>query len=352
MTSRDRPRKSTILAAAFAVLAVALAACGTSAGSSGSEQKTWIHGILAPKGDSGYQLMAKDRGFYTKQGVHVEIKSFVGNIQLNQALISGAIDSGDTAPDPVFDASLKRSNVKIIGSTLPKITYALIAKNSIKSFADLQGKTIGASAPGAFPEAVTRAMLAQQGLDPSKVKVVATGDDAQRFQALLAGRIDAAAVSDQFVPVAQKNGAKIHLLGEAQNIIPQYPRFYLAANGKSLKEKPDAAVRFLAGEIQGLCYAVTHPKAEQQVAAKYSKTSPTDPKVVYVQQAIAKAHAASATSAIPMKNLEFLQSFRIKNGFQKGKVDFSKLVDPSFREKALKRVKLPQTCLDDPNAKG
>lgn len=351
MTSRGRPRKSTILAAAFAVFTVALAACG-SGGSGGSKEKTWIHGILAPKGDSGYQLMAKDRDYYTKQGVHVEIKQFVGNIQLSQALISGAIDSGDTAPDPTFDASLRGSDLKIIGSTLPRITYALIAKNDIKSFADLQGKTIGASAPGAFPEAVTRAMLAKQGLDPSKVKVVATGDDAQRFQALLAGKIDAAAVSDQFVPVAKKDGAKIHVLGEAQNIIPQYPRFYLVANGKSLKEKPDAAVGFMAGEIQGLCYAVTHPTAEQQVAAKYSKTSPTDPKVVYVQQAIAKAHAASATSAIPRANLEFLQSFRIKNGFQKGKVDFSKLIDPSVRAKALKKAKLPQQCLNDPNAKG
>lgn len=350
MTPRGRPRKSTILAAACAAFAVALAACGSSGGSSGSDDKTWIHGILAPKGDSGYQLMAKDRDYYTKQGVHVEIKSFVGNIQLVQALLSGAIDSGDTAPDPIYDASLKGSDVKIIGSTLPKITYALIAKKSIRSFADLQGKTIGASSPGAFPEAVTRAMLAQQGLDSSKVKVVATGNDAQRFQALLAGKIDAAAVSDQFVPAAQ-NSTKIHVLGEAQNIIPEYPRFYLVANGKSLKEKPDTAVRFLAGEMQGLCYAVMHPDAERQVAAKNTNTSADDPKVVYVQQAIAKAHAASATSAIPMKRLQFLQSFRIKNGFQKGKVDFSKLVDTSVRQKALKRAKLPQKCLDDPNAK-
>lgn len=342
--------------AALCVIGVVAAtgACGgagssaSSGGSAATKKGTWVHGILKPKGDSGYQLMAKEREYYKKQGVNVELKEFVGNVQLVQALVSGAIDSGDTAPAPIYDAVRKGSDLKIIGSTLPKITYALITKADIKSFKDLQGKTIGASAPGAFPDSVTRAMLAEKGMDPNSVKVVSAGSDAQRFKALLSGRIDAAAVSDQFVPKAQKN-PKMRVLGEAQNVIPQYPRFYLIANGKSLQEKPKAAERFLAGEIQGLCHAVTHPKAERRVAADHINSSADNPQVVYVQKAIAKAGAASATSAITMSRLKWLQQFRIKQGFQKGKVDLGQLVDPSVRKKALKHVDLPQKCMKDPN---
>ncbi len=352
-------RAKGVLAGLFAaVLASAIAACGSSSGAnagsassgnSGGKQLTWIHGILYPKGDSGYQLMADAKGFYTKEGVHVDIKKFVGNVQLNQALVSGAIDSGDTAPAPTYDAVLRGAHLKIIGSTLPKVTYALIAKSDIKTLADLKGKTIGASAPGAYPDAVTRAMLAKKGIDPDSVKTVSAGADAQRFKALLAGRIDAAAVSDQFVPQAKKN-PKIHVLAEAQNVVPDYPRFYIVANGDSLKKKPEAAVHFLAGEMRGLCYAVMHPKAEQHVAAKYSKLPSDDPGVVYVQQAIAKAHAASSSAAITMSRLKFLQNFRIQQGFQHGKVDLKTLVDSSYRQKALKLANLPKQCLDDPNA--
>lgn len=353
--ARGRRYTARMLATLCVVgVAAATGGCGGTGGGSGSggsaatKEDTWVHGILKPKGDSGYQLMAKERKYYKKQGINVELKEFVGNVQLVQALVSGAIDSGDTAPAPIYDAVKKGSDLKIIGSTLPKITYALLTTSDIKTFKDLQGKIIGASAPGAFPDSVTKAMLAEKGMDPNSVKVVSAGSDAQRFKALLSGRIDAAAVSDQFVPDANKN-PKIRVLGEAQNIIPQYPRFYLMANNQSLQEKPDAAVKFLAGEIQGLCYAVTHPKAERRVAAQHINGSPTDPQVVYVQQAIAKAGAASATSAITMSRLKWLQQFRIEQGFQKGKVNLSDLVDTSVREKALKQVDLPQKCMDDPN---
>lgn len=88
---------------------------------------------------------------------------------------------------------------------------------------------------------------------------------------------------------------------------------------------------------------------DPDVAADHINSSADNPQVVYVQKAIAKAGAASATSAITMSRLKWLQQFRIKQGFQKGKVDLGQLVDPSVRKKALKHVDLPQKCMKDPN---
>lgn len=42
-----------------------------------------------------------------------------------------------------------------------------------------------------------------------------------------------------------------------------------------------------------------------------------------------KAEAASPTSEIPTADLQRLQDFRVKNGFQKTKLDSSKLIDPT-----------------------
>ncbi|MGH3438906.1 MAG: ABC transporter substrate-binding protein [Sciscionella sp.] len=338
------------------VAASVVAACGSSNssggnanGNNGGKQLSWTHGILTPKADSGYQLMAEDKGYYKQEGVNVDLKHFTGNLQVSQAVISGAIDSADTAPAPAFKAVLKGANLKIIGSTLPKNTYAVLAQKSIKNWSDLKGKAIAVSAPGSFPDSVVKAILAKEGVDPNSITTVTTGSDSGRFKALTAGRVAAAAVSEQYVPKA-KNNPKIHVLGEAQNIIPEYPRFYIVANGDALKKHPEAAVRFLAGEMRGVCYAVMHPKAEQKVAAKYTKISPTDPGVIYDQQAIAKAHAASPTSAITMSRLEFANNFLVKEGLQQKKVDLNKIVDNSYRQKALKLANLPKQCLNDPNA--
>lgn len=341
-----RHARNALAALCAAGLTAAAAACGASAGGgSAANSSTWTYGILVPKGDSGFGLMAEARNYYKQQGVNVKIQQFVGNVQLTQALVSGAIDAGDTAPDPVYDAVLKGSNLKIIGSTLPKITYAIVAKSDIKTVKDMQGKTVGASAPGAYPDAVVRAVMAASHADPSTIHVVPTGSDSQRFQALVAGRVDAAAVSDSFVPQAMKN-PKLHLLTEAQSVIPNYPRFYLAANGDSLKKKPGQAQRFLTAEMQGLCYAVMHPDAARQVAASYLKIPASSSSLTYVQHIITSAHAASPTSAILMGPLQYLQQFRLSQGFQHGKVDLSTLSDTSLNAKALKAANLPAACMN------
>jgi hypothetical protein len=73
---------------------------------------------------------------------------------------------------------------------------------------------------------------------------------------------------------------------------------------------------------------------------------------VHAQKVISEYDAASPTSAIPADKLEYLQDFRMKSGTQKEPVDFSKLVNDSYRTKALDMAKLPGACKNDPNADG
>ena len=63
--------------------------------------------------------MAEAKNFYAHYGVSVEFVYFVGNVQLNQALVAHEIDSGEESPDPVLAAVLKGIDLKIIGATIP-----------------------------------------------------------------------------------------------------------------------------------------------------------------------------------------------------------------------------------------
>ncbi|MGH3437314.1 MAG: ABC transporter substrate-binding protein [Sciscionella sp.] len=324
-----------MLIAAFA------GACGSSSGPSAASSSSgqapiqeWVQGIVSPKGDSGFVFMAQQQGFYKKQGVKVTYQKFTGNVQLIQALIAGSIDSASSAPGTVIDADLKGANLKIIGSTTPKLIDVVIAKDSIKSLKQLQGKTIGTSAPHALPDTMVHAMLAKQGLDPKTIHTVNAGNDAQRFKALAAGRIDAAEESPDFIP--QMKGKPLHVLATVQDVVPFFTHHLIVVNGNSLKKKPEAAVRFLAGTMQGVDYATHHRQAEINLAAQKLQEPPSAPALAYDYDAIMKAHAASPTSEIPTAEIKQLQQFRVKDGFQKAILDPSKLIDPTVRQKALK----------------
>ncbi len=318
---------------AFLLLGVLLVvAFGQSpAGAAGAFK--WKHGIVAPKGDAGFELMAQAKNFYERHGVSVEFVYFVGNVQLNQALIARQIDSGESAPDPAFAAVLKGIDVKIIGATIPGNPFAAYARADITSFTQLTGKSIGVSAPGSFPDILMRAVVQAKGVDPRSLVVVNAGSDAERYQAVKGGKIDAAVLSSEFVPQARKDG--INVLGFVKDIVPQFPRFVIVANGKSLRDKPEAAVGFLAGEMEGLSYALTHREEALALTAKTIRVSPDNSRITYLYDELKRGHMVTPTLTIPRDKIAWLQDFRIRLGLQKQRVNLDTLLDDSYRQKAL-----------------
>jgi ABC-type nitrate/sulfonate/bicarbonate transport system substrate-binding protein len=294
---------------------------------------TWKHGIIAPKGDAGFELMALTKNFYARYGVSVEFVDFVGNVQVNQALIAHEIDSAEEGADPVLAAVLKGVDLKIIGSTIPGNPFALYARSGITEFTQLAGKTIGVSAPGALPDILLRAMVKAKGVDPKSLVLVNAGSDAERYQAVKAGKVDAMAGSSEFVPMAQQDG--VNVLGFAKEIVPLYPRFFIVANGKSLREKPEAAIGFLAGEMEGLSYALVHRDEALALTARTIRVPPNNSRLTYLYDDLKNAHMVSPTLAIPRDKIAWLQNFRIELGLQKERVNLDTLVDDSFRQKAL-----------------
>lgn len=342
MSSRLR---RLLIALACVGAAAGLTACGSSGSGGGkSSGKTWIQGLVTPKGDAGFEYMAQAQHFFAQQGLHVEYKTFTGNVQLTQALLAGSLDSISSAPGSVMSAVQKGGDLKIIGSTTPKLIDVVISKSSITSLAGLKGKTIGTSAPGALPDEAVKAMLASKGIAANQVQTVNAGGDAQRFDALLHGRIDAAEESPDFVPQIKKAGGSVHVLARIQDVVPFFTHHLLIVSGSTLRKRPGATGRFLAAEMEGVSYALHHRRAELALAAKESGESASSPALAYDFNAIKTQHAASPTAQIPTADIAREQSFRISAGLQKGRIDLGKLIDGSPRQQALKRVagKIPE----------
>jgi NitT/TauT family transport system substrate-binding protein len=335
------------------LLTSVLTACGSSSASSasgsansqppgsGQASYTWTNAILAPKGDAGFEYMAQARGYYKKQGVDVSIKQFNGDTQIVRAVLSGAVDSAEVAPAGVYRAVLKGANLKIIGATIATQTEDIYSKADIKSLNDLVGKAFAASAANSFPEIITKAMMVSKGLKPN-FKLVSAGSASERIQGLYSGKFDATAAGAQFAVKVKKN-PKFHVLAQSQDLVPQYPRLMIVTSVHAIKNKPKAAIRFLAGETQGLRYAVAHPQAEITLAAQKSSVSPNNPGVAYLNKLITESHAVATDGKAPVDKLQWLENFLVKHHFIKGKVNINKLVDDSYRQKALKRLSSPSS---------
>jgi NitT/TauT family transport system substrate-binding protein len=157
---------------------------------------------------------ARERGFYRQHGIEAEI------IAMRPPLTIGAIQAGEI--DYAFGASsisrgsISGAPVRIVSLSLRTSFHTLVARSSIKSIAEMKGKTIAVTI-GAADDFVARLLVRRGGLDLRDVSFVNMGGSDTRFPALATGRIDATPLSLPFFIIAKRQG--YNLLGSASDVI-------------------------------------------------------------------------------------------------------------------------------------
>ena len=323
---------------AVPALALGIMAIGTQGAFSENLVK-WREGIVPFKGDAGFFYMAKEKGFFRKHGIDLEFVQIPGNVKLVRALLAGTVDAIEASPGAMYKAILHGADIQIIGSTLPGLNYALYVTEGINSWADLKGKTVGASARGSLPDIFMRVSLANHGIDPSSIHIYnAGGSSGSRVKAVSRGKIAAGAASTQFIPISKK--MHIKALTTAAKEAPLYPRLVIASTDKILKSKPKGAVaKFLAGYIEGLEYAASHRQETIDLTVKLLHKPDSKATYAFFYDDVLAAKAISPTAEVPRKRLDWLLNYMVKNDLLKGKVDLDKHTDGSYRAAALKILK-------------
>ena len=303
-----------------------------------AELVQWRHALLLAKGNSGFFWMALEKGFFKKRGLDVEFIQFRGDKDVIRALLAGDVDSAELSPGSSLQAISRGANLRFFGAGQPGFPYALYVRKDITSWEQLKGKTFGVSAPGGVPDIIAREMLSRKGVDPNSIKIVNAGGSAARVQALVAGKVDAAASSSEYAVNADKLGYRV--MAYAADVVPEYPSTVFVAEESTLKAKPKAAVQFLAGYMEGLDYAVTHRDETLALAGKMTHKPPNSPELVYTFDDTIKHHYLAIDSKVPRDKIEWLQNVLVKLGAMKKPIDLDKYIDESYRDQALKLVHL------------
>lgn len=323
-----KSRLHKLFGAAF-VLAALAANAEPAAAQSG---KPWRHAIIEPKSDAGLFFMPVKGGFAQKLGLNVDLIPIKTDSIGLKALIAGELESFEGGPQGAMAAAARGADVKILGCHWVVVPHGVFARSTINSLKDLKGKSVAVSAPGTFPEIVAKAAFEKQGVPYDDVKFAAMGGDSDRYKALAAGVVDAAVVSNEYVPIMAKDGIKELVPG--REAVPNFVRVCIFSTAKVLAERGDDAVKFLTAEMQGLKYALAHRDETIKLTLQITGAKADDPRPAFVFDEVLRSKSIAPDLPIPLEKLAAMQQVMAKVGSVTKPVDFSKFADGSIRAKA------------------
>jgi NitT/TauT family transport system substrate-binding protein len=319
--------------ARIAVACVVAAAMASAA--SAQQLRLWKHGVIEPKGDAGFMWMVGSHDFAAKHGLKVEIVSFKNGAIAHKALLSGELDSIESSPGAAILAGSRGADLKIVGCDWPGVPHGLMVRPGIDKVGDLRGKTVAVASPGSLPNLLLKALLEQNKVPESEVKVASLGGDLDRFKAVTAGVAAAGIVASEFMAVAPKD---VRMLVHGRDALPNYVRLCLTMTGKTLGARRDDAINFVAAEMDALRYTVAH--RDETIALTREKTSakPDDPKPAFAYDDTLRHKAIDPAVALPLDKLKWMEGELIKAGNLKTPIDLTKITDQSVRDEAAKRA--------------
>jgi NitT/TauT family transport system substrate-binding protein len=214
--------------------------------------------------------VARDRGYYQKEGLEVEMILMRGGVA-NQALITGNVDF-TTVPTAALQAGLQGAPVKVLLSTFHKPMFWLYSRPAIRSAKDLVGKKVAVSSLGAAGDSALREWLKKSGLDENRdAAILAIGTTATRLSSLATGVVDAAMMTFPHNITAAEQGFRELMSFIASDII----QLQGAIVTRDALMQSDAATveKFLRATIRGLAYYTSNRAGAIPILARNARST-------------------------------------------------------------------------------
>ncbi len=317
-------------------------------------QKTAIN-FPTRSGASWPMFIAKEGGYYQKYGLDVNLVFGAGT--LGVAMISsGEAAMTNSSMEQALQASSRDPNALVMmGSTLNRGMFALMAPDKTGSPKELKGKRVAVSQIGDAPYNYSVALLAKFGIKPRDVQWVPVGTDANaRAVALTTGRAEATLLTAPAYFALEKQGYKtIANMADYADIYAStvylFTRKTVTANPKLpeaiLKAQTEAIKRFYDDKAFAvkayLAYDKQNSADVERIYDMIAKSNQIE-RVPYVMAAAIKSimDQANAEAATQLKDFDphkvvdnTLVDRLVKEGF------FEKTFGPSIKSEQEKKAK-------------
>lgn len=257
----------------FALLCVALTSCdkGTPSSTGGTPRTQVSVRFPIPIVESGQTTfyVTQDKGYYADEELDVEFE--MGSRELNPVkMVATGQDTFGVlgGPDTLLVARSKGQPLKAVAVIHRESNFPCLVtlkSSGITKLPQLQGKKIGFFY-GHISTDVLRNLLRKNKIECTEVDV---GFD---YGQLIAGKIDAewAFTVTAGLELPAK-GVEINFISPADYGIVTHG-YTIFATEKTIKEKPDAILRFLRASLRGVKYTVEHPAEANKFLLKREST--------------------------------------------------------------------------------
>lgn len=303
-------------------------------------QKTAIN-FPTRSGASWPMFIAKEGGYYQKYGLDVSLEFGAGT--LGVAMIS----SGDAAMtnssmEQALQASSRDPNLLVmLGSTLNKGMFALMAPTKTGSPKELKNKRVAVSQIGDAPYNYSVALLAKFGLKPRDVQWVPVGTDANaRAVALTSGRADATLLTAPAYFALEKQGYKtIANMADYNDIYASTVYLFMRKTVAANPKLPEAIIKAQAEAIKRFyddkAFAV-------KAYLAYDKQSQADVERIY--DMIAKANQLERVPYVMTAAIQsIMNQANSETATQLKAVDPRRVIDNSIVDRLVKEGFFEQT---------
>jgi len=237
-----------------------------------------IVGIAGPAINMIYSFIARDAGLFLKHGIEPKLVVFDSGSVLAQAGLAGDVKISVTSGPVTIASRTQGGDAILVASFVNTPPYSIVSAKGITKWEHLKGKRVAMSRFGSGTDTSLRLVLKKFGLDPAKdLIILQMGTQPSRYQALLAGSIDATIISPPLDLMAKKDGFNI-LVNIAEMGIP-YPQQGIETTDRLIRENPNLVKAFLKGYLEAVYYAAKNKDHTKKAILKYLKTS-SDPEIL------------------------------------------------------------------------
>lgn len=237
-----------------------------------------IVGIAGPAINMIYSFVARDAGLFKKYGIEPKLVVFDSGSVLAQAAMSGDAKMSVTSGPVTIASRTQGGDAIVVASCVNTPPYSIVAAKNITRWDQLKGKRIAMSRFGSGTDTSLRLVLRKFGIDANKdLIVLQLGTQPSRYQALLAGKIEATIISPPLDLMAKKDG--FNILVNIPDLGIPYPQQTVETSDRFIREQPQMVKNFLKGFIEGVHFAAKNKEFTKKAILKYLQTS-SDPEIL------------------------------------------------------------------------
>jgi len=293
--------------------------------------------LSPPSLDSITPYVAIEKGIFKKYGFDVEVVEFRGDATHVKALLSGDIDLSINmgATEGIVSAS-KKAPIRLWVVTNPITPYHFVArKEAGTTLQALVGKNIAVSGIGAISYHIPRIVLERSGVDPEKFKYVAVGSPADRFKALIAGKVDATVVTNTEA-AKLANFPDVVDLVNVPKVVPEIPYEFGMAREEYIQKNADTLYKLAKAIIESNRWIAANKAGTVEVARKILPEETTEALSKAYDMADPRLWGVNGdmTEAAYNYTVDFLK----KVGYLETPVPYDKFFDRRFVDQALKEL--------------